>query len=288
MNHDVWTSWTLQPPVLVGLGAAGWAYWRGVRTLWSGSRRRAIAGAQVASFAGGLAILFVALVSPLHSAAGELLWAHMVQHVLLVLVAAPLLVLGAPLVPMTLALPVTWRRRIRRWGRIGWIRGSGRALTLPLTAWLLQFIALWAWHAPALYDAAARSQGIHALEHASFLATSILFWWVAFRPGTRTRLSGGSEVLYVVTAGVQSGALGAVITFASSPLYPVYADATTRWGLTALQDQQLAGLIMWIPSGVVYLAVGGALFVRWLLAMERETRRLEGRTGTLGLLGERR
>ena len=137
------------------------------------------------------------------------------------------------------------------------------------------------------YDAAVRNEGIHALEHMSFLATAILFWWVAIRPGQHHRLSGGTDVLFVFTAGIQSGALGAILTFAGSPLYPAYAHSVAQWGLTPLQDQQLAGLIMWIPAGLVYLAAAAALFVRWLLTMEREARRAEGRTGSLGLLGER-
>lgn len=287
MTHSVWTSWSLQPPVLLGLAATAWAYARGVQTLWSGDRRRGVTGWQVTSFTGGLLVLFVALVSPLHPISSEVLWVHMVQHVLLVTVAAPLIVLGAPLVPATLALPVAWRRNIRAWQRIGWLRATGRLLTRPLTAWVLHVGALWAWHAPGLYDAAVRNAGIHALEHVSFLATAILFWWVAIRPGDRRRRSGGSEILYVFTAGIQSGALGAVLTFAGSPLYPAYTLTSARWGLTALQDQQLAGLIMWIPAGVVYMAAAGALFVRWLLVMEREARRAEGRSGSLGLLGER-
>jgi putative membrane protein len=305
MTRHVWTSWSLQPPVVVGLAGAAWGYARGVQTLWSGKRRRGVTGWQVACFIGGLLALFVAFVSPVHSLSSELLWVHMVQHVLLVLVAAPLLVVGAPLVPMTLALPLSWRRRIRQVGRIGWLRSVGHLSTRPLCAWMLSLAALWAWHAPGPYDAAVKNGAVHALEHLSFLATAILFWWVAIRPGFRRRSSGGlgglkqgggaergsppggSEVLYVITAGIQSGALGAVLTFAGSPLYPAYTHAVARWGLTPLQDQQLAGLIMWIPAGMVYVVAAGALFVRWLLTMEREARRAEGRTGTLGVLGER-
>jgi putative membrane protein len=286
MTRSIWTSWSLQPPVLAGLAAMTWAYARGVRTLWGAGRRRGVTGWQVASFTGGLIALFVALVSPLHPISSDLLWVHMVQHVLMVLVAAPLIVAGAPLVPMTLALPVSWRRRIRRWGRVRWLRSPGRLFTRPIVAWSLSVAALWAWHAPGPYDAAVRNEVIHALEHLSFLVTAVLFWWVAFR-NTSPRYSGGVNVLYVVTAGIQSGALGAILAFAGSPLYPVYAHSFARWSLTPLQDQQLAGLIMWIPAGLVYVGAAGALFVRWLMTMEREARRAEGRTGSLGLLGER-
>jgi putative membrane protein len=287
VSRSIWTSWSLQPPVLVGLAAAAWAYARGVQRLWSGGRRRGVSPWQVASFIGGLVALAIALVSPIHPLSSELLWVHMVQHVLLVLVAAPLLVLGAPLVPMTLAVPVSWRRRGRSWGRARWLRWAGRLVQWPIFAWVVSVGALWAWHVPPLYDEAVRNQAAHALEHFMFLATALLFWWVAFRRGRTRGFATGAQVLYVFTAGVQSGALGAVLTFAGSPLYQPYVHTATAWGLTPLQDQQLAGLIMWIPAGLVYVVAAGALFVRWLLAIEREARRGEGRDGTLGLLGER-
>jgi putative membrane protein len=287
LSHELWSSWSLQPPVMVGVAAGAWAYGRGIQKLWSGDRRRGVSRRQAAAFGCGLLALLVALVSPLHRLSSELLWVHMVQHIMLVLVAAPLIVLGAPLIPTTLALPLPWRRRIRSWGRIRWIRSSGRLLTRPLSAWMLHVGALWAWHSPSLYDAAVRSEGIHAMEHLSFLVTGILFWWVAILPRARRGLAGGADVLYVFTAGIQSGALGAVLTFAGSPLYPTYALTVTRWGLTPLQDQQLAGLIMWIPAGLVYMAAVSALFVRWLRTVERDARNREGRSGSLGLLGER-
>jgi putative membrane protein len=287
VSRSIWTSWSLQPPVLVGLATAAWAYTRGVQRLWSGGRRRGIGPWQAASFIGGLVALAIALVSPIHPLSSDLLWVHMVQHVLLVLVAAPMLVLGAPLVPMTLAVPVSWRRGVRSWGRTPWLRWVGRLMQRPLFAWVVSVAALWAWHAPPLYDAAVRNQTLHALEHLTFLATAILFWWVALRPARTAVLAGGLQVLYVFTAGVQSGALGAALTFAGSPLYQSYAHTATAWGLTPLQDQQLAGLIMWIPAGLVYVVAAGALFVRWLMAIEREARREEGRAGTLGLMGER-
>jgi putative membrane protein len=286
MTSTLWTSWNLDPLVLAGLAMAGWAYLRGVGALWRGDSRRGVTPWQAVSFAGGLIVLFAALISPLHPLGRELLWAHMVQHVLLVLVAAPLLVLGSPVVPMTLALPIPWRRRIRGWGRVSWLRSTGHFLARPLVAWLLHVTTLWAWHAPALYDAAVRSHVIHAMEHLSFLATALLFWWVALPQGRR-HLARGADVLYVFTGGVQSGALGALLAFAGTPVYAVYAHTTIRWGLTPLQDQQLAGLVMWIPAGLLYVVAAGFLFTRWMTSVEREARKAEGRTGSLGLLGER-
>src|SRR5439155_14282040 len=128
-------------------------------------------------------------------------------------------------------------------------------------AWLLALVALWVWHLPSLYQAALRNEPIHALEHGSFLGTSVLFWWTALSPGGRRRLPRGADVLYVFTGGFQGAALGALLTFASVPLYPFYAHTVGPWGLSPLQDQQLAGVIMWIPSGVIYLAVASGLFV---------------------------
>jgi cytochrome c oxidase assembly factor CtaG len=241
----------------------------------------------VASFVAGLVVLVVALVSPIHTLSSELLWVHMVQHVLLVVVAAPLVVLGAPLVPMTLALPMPWRRRIRSWARARLVRGAGSVLQRPITAWVVSVAALWAWHVPPLYDLAVGNQVVHALEHLSFVATAVLFWWAAFRPAPAGGLAGGLQVLFVFAAGVQSGALGALLTFAGTPLYGPYVHTAMSWGLTPLQDQQLAGLIMWIPAGLVYFVAAAALFVRWLLSIEREVRKAEGQAGTLGLLGER-
>lgn len=287
MNGIPWTSWSFDPVVLIGLAGAGFAYGRGVRMLWRHDRRRGVAPWHVASFAGGLVALCVALLSPLHEVAAELLSAHMVQHMLLVLVAAPLLVLGAPVLPLSVALPVAWRRRVRAWGRDRPLRSMRHVVTRPLVAWLLHVAVVWMWHVPSLYEAATRNEGLHAVEHASFLATALLFWWVAIPSGARRHLAGGTDVLFVFTGGIQSGVLGALFTFAGAPLYPAYAHTALRWGTSPLQDQQLAGLVMWIPGGLVYVLAASALLARWLMMIERESRKSEGRTGSLGLLGER-
>jgi cytochrome c oxidase assembly factor CtaG len=144
--------------------------------------------------------------------------------------------------------------------------------------WLLTLVALWAWHLRALYDAALEHAPIHALEHACFFGSAMLFWWTAVAPSGRRRLARGADVLYVFTGGFQGAVLGALFVFASTPMYPFYSAARTApWGLTPLADQQLAGAVMWVPSGIVFLVVAGWLFVRWLGAMEREMRRIEAR-----------
>ena len=273
--------WTFDPLVVGGIGALGAAYAIGVRRLWRPGRsaRWSSPGApwRAVSFAAGLAAIVAAVLSPLDERSAELLSAHMVQHLLLVVVAAPLLVLGAPAVPLLLALPVRWRRRVHTLGARAPITALRRALTNPLVVWSLHVAALWSWHVPSLYDAAVRNDALHALEHASFFGTAVLFWWVVFDPAGRRRLGTGRDILYVFTAGLQSAALGALFTFAATPLYPPYASVAHRIGVSALRDQQVAGLVMWIPAGVVYLGAAAGLFVRWLRAVEAETTRNERR-----------
>jgi cytochrome c oxidase assembly factor CtaG len=179
---------------------------------------------------------------------------HMVQHLLLVVVAAPLLVLGEPLTATLWALPPQARRTVGRWGRAHAVRALWRLLRHPLTAWVLHVAALWVWHAPRLYDAAVRHPGVHVLEHATFFGTALLFWWVITDRRSRRRLGFGPAVLYIFTGGLQSTVLGALLTMARHPWYLSHYDTTRAWGLTPLEDQQLAGLIMWVPASFAYLA----------------------------------
>jgi putative membrane protein len=210
--------------------------------------------------AGALAIT---LGPPLHEAAGHSFAAHMMQHELLMLVAAPLIALGWPAPPVVGLVPVALRRRA-----LGGVtaRRSWRALTSPAGAWLLQAIVIWAWHVPALFDAAVRSEVIHGLEHMTFTGAAVLFWGSILRP----RGGGyGAAVASVFTTALHTGALGALLTFMPRPLYGVYA------GPGALADQQLAGLIMWVPAGAVFVAVGVAFGAAWLRESERSAARID-------------
>jgi len=272
-----WSRWSLDPIVLGGLMVTALWYGEGVRALrrHGAASRRAVARRNVVAFSAGLVAVTVALISPLDPTAEWSLSAHMLQHLLLILVAAPLLVLGRPMLPFSMVLPVPWRRGLKRFGRQAWVATTGRTLTLPVVAWLVHVSVVWAWHAPGPYDAAAGDPWIHALEHASFLGTGILFWWVALQPGPRRRLARGADVLFVLMAWLATGALGALYVFATTPLYPLYAGAAAAHGTDPLQDQQVAGLIMWIPAGMVYLGAAGAFFVGWLRNTELAMRRAE-------------
>jgi putative membrane protein len=231
---------------------------------------------EAAAFAGGWTALFLALVSPLHPLGSALFSAHMVQHELLVAVAAPLLVLGRPMIPMLWAVPIGWRRAAGGWAKHGAARGAWRALTAPLVAWALHAAALWTWHLPGPYQATLRSGALHTLQHASFLGTALLFWY-AVAHGRERRMGYGAAVFYLFATAMHGGALGALLTFASRPWYPEYAPTAAAWGLTPLEDQQLAGLIMWIPAGVSYLVAALVLMVAWMRESERRAVRWQGR-----------
>jgi putative membrane protein len=265
----IWSSWSVEPLVILGLLLGSWLYGAGFVRLWRRSPRgHPQLGRRGLSFAGGILALVVALGSPLDGLSEALFAAHMVQHLLLLLVAAPLLVLSEPLAPLLWSLPREKRIALAGWARRRHVLASfWHFVNRPLVAWLLSTTILWIWHLPALYDAATENAAIHALEHGCFLASALAFWWVLPRRNRRA-LSGGAGVLYLFAAGMQSGVLGALMTFAGSAWYSAHTTTTVAWGFTPLEDQQLAGLIMWIPASVIYLVAAAVLFVAWLREME--------------------
>ncbi len=215
------------------------------------------------AFVAAVAVLAAALGPWAEQLAQRSLAAHMGQHMLLLVVAAPLLAAAAPGTPLVLVLPVGARRRVAA-ARHRLRRAPGlRGLSSPLGAWLLSVVTLWLWHLPPLYEAALGSELLHVLEHASFLLGAWAFWWYVLHEGP-ARLRGGAAVLFVFAATLPGAALGAVLTFAQAPLYPTQAAGAARAGLDPLTDQQLAGLVMWVPPDVVYLAVTVALVLPWL------------------------
>ncbi|MGI8550866.1 MAG: cytochrome c oxidase assembly protein, partial [Dehalococcoidia bacterium] len=272
----LWATWSWDPSVLLGLVIVAFAYTRGLRQLW----RRAGTGRGVAVwradlFMAGLATLFVALVSPLDGLSSALFSAHMVQHLLLILVVAPLLVLGKPSMALLWALPLPQRRALGRVAQRAALHTCRRALNRPWLAWLLAAIVLWVWHLPLLYEAALRHQFIHFLEHLCLLGSSLLFWEVLIdRSGSR-QFGYGFALAYIFAMAVQSTALGIILTF-SHPWYTAYAATTGAWELSPQDDQQIAGLIMWIPASAIYLIAGLTLIVTWFRVEERETRSHEG------------
>ena len=253
--HDLWSSWTFAPAVLAGCLAAAWVHARGRRgALARSAGARGLAPWRTGCYAAAWITLLVALVSPVDAVSSALFSVHMLQHLLLMMVAAPLFVLGDPMLAALWALPMRRRRAVGSWWRRRVaLRAAWRLLTKPLAAWSLHVGMLWAWHYPAFYDHALRSEPVHLFEHAAFFLTALLFWWPVLRPHGR-RLRDGTAVAYLFGAALQSTLLGAALTLAARPLYSAHFGSTAPWGFTPLEDQQLAGLLMWVPAGMVYLA----------------------------------
>ncbi len=250
--------------LLVGLYARGLAKLR--RAMPSGS----IARWELYSFVGGFLSLLIALVSPLHPWGRVLFSAHMAQHEILMLVAAPLLVLGRTFLVTLKALPVSWIRAIMALTRSDLLQGPIKAICNPAGAWLLHGLTLWIWHVPALFQATIDNDFVHALQHLSFFLTALLFWWAVIH-GPHKRMGYGMSVLYMFTTALHSGVLGALLTFTTSLWYPVYNDSTRIWGLTPLEDQELGGLIMWIPAGLIYIGAALVFFAAWLNDSEKRS-----------------
>jgi len=275
--HDLWQSWGLEPTVIVPLFATAWLYTRGVERVWRrAGRGRGVRRAHAAAFAAGMLALAVALVSPLDRVAESLFWVHMVQHLLLIAVAPPLLVLGAPQAGLAWGLPPRARRGVARWWHgLAGARHAGALLMLPLPAIALHSVALWTWHVPAAYEAAVARPAIHALEHLSFVGTAALFWWAVLHPRGSLRRLPGLAILALFVMTIEGGALGALLTFSSAPWYASHLATAPAWGMTARDDQQIAGLVMWVPGSLAYLAAAAWVFVAWIRASERRSGQAE-------------
>jgi putative membrane protein len=269
--NTLWRSWSYDPLVLAPLLLGFVLYWRGVARLRTrAGREHGVTSARAASCAAGAGTLFVALISPLDRLGETLLSAHMVQHGLLVAIAPPLLLIGNPGVVFAWGLPDAWRTAFLGSKVWRWIARLGDKLSRPLAAAALHGLALWLWHAPAAFDAAVASYGVHALEHASFFGTALIFWRAML--ATRSRRSAAHALGAAFVTLLHGGLLGALITLARVPLYGSYHGRAALWGLSPLEDQQLAGLLMWVPMGVVYLGTCLMLASRLIVGSERAER----------------
>lgn len=247
--------WTYEPAVVILLALSGALYAAGVIRLWGNSRTGGgISRLECASFAAGWIVLAVALTSPIHEMGEVLFSAHMLQHELLIGIASPLLVIGRPIVAFVWALPERMRPGAGRVGGLPIISPVWRFLSLPLTAFAIHSLSIWIWHAPLFYQAALTSDATHSAQHSTFIFAGCLFWWSMLGArGERAGRGRGVAAGYLFATIMITGALGALLTFASSLWYPAYASTTARWGMTPLEDQQLGGLIMWVLGGVPYL-----------------------------------
>lgn len=261
--------------IVAALVATGALYGFGVYRLWrAAAPLHGLRMADVLSFAAGWAVLACALLGPLDAWAAHSFSAHMLQHEALMLAAAPLLVRGRPLAAWAWAMSRNGRVRARRiFATRAW-HGVWRGFTRPLGATTLQLVVLFVWHVPAVFDDAAAHAGLHALQHLSFLAAALCFWWSTRPPllaYPAARATTGPAIAALFITMIITGALGALLTFAPAPWYHAYGGVALPWAGSALEDQQLAGLLMWVPGGAIYFVCG--LLHAWrLLARTPVTR----------------
>lgn len=250
--------------VSVPLAISATWYGLGFARLWRRAARRDYL-VHAACFVAGWGTLVLALLSPLDELADTSFAAHMAEHELLMLVAAPLLVLSRPLGIALWALPRGARLALGRLAQGTAWHASWRTLTDPVFATILQAVALGAWHAPALFGRALAAPGWHVAQHLSFLVSALLFWSAMFDPALRSRPALPVGCLFVTS--LLGGTLGAFMALSSSPWYAAYAGlGITGSGLSPVEDQQLAGLLMWVPGGLVHAVAGLALLGRVLRA----------------------
>jgi putative membrane protein len=271
---DLWLAFALV--------STGLLYAHGVFRLARSARthRRHIVGCAI-SFTVGWGVLAAALLSPLAGAAEQLFSAHMIQHELLMVAAAPLMVLGAPLAVWTWALPPRWRQRVAAPFHERHVRNIWCAISTPFAATLLHAVAIWMWHVPALFERAEASVAVHTLQHCAFLFSALLFWWTLLKPARDDARLGAAVVCLFLTM-LHTGALGVLLTFSAELWYPVSTAGAGLWGLTPLEDQQLGGLVMWVPGGLPYviaaLLLAARLFVdRTRISYDEAEVALQGR-----------
>jgi putative membrane protein len=261
-SHLAWKPDPFAASVLIataGLYLAGLARLR---------RRGAIVrGSEIAAFTAGWLVLAISLLSPLATLSEWLFSVHMTQHELLMLVAAPLIAIGRPVAPMLWALPAAARRASTR----PRIRGGIAWFTSPFVVFIVHALALWIWHAPMLYEAAVLDDRLHLVQHVCFTASAVLFWWTLIH-GRYGRLGYGAAVIYIFGTALHSGGLGALLAFSGAPWYQLYVERAGVGG-DPIQDQQLAGFIMWVPAGIVLTLFGLGMFAAWLGESERRRRK---------------
>lgn len=250
-------------------------YVAGLTRLWRrDAGRHTIRKWQAAAFFAGLGSAAIALLSPLDRWSDVLFSAHMAQHEILMLISAPMMVAGRPFIVVLWSLGAGGREVAA--SLVKRASPAWELLTGPVTVLVFHALVLWVWHVPALFEAALHSEGVHVVQHLGFFLTAALFWW-ALLHGRYGRLGYGVAVLYVFATAMHTQILGALLTFGLRVWYPTHAARTAAAGVNAIDDQQFAGVLMWIPFGVVFLFIALALFAAWLGEAERRAALFEER-----------
>ena len=253
------TQWNWEPSIIIGTAILIGLYLYAIGPFAERHGFERVSRGKALAFLLGIDIIFLSLVSPLDKLGDTYLFsAHMVQHLLLTIVGPPLMLIGTP---EWFLRPIVRNRTLF---------SIARFLTYPAVAFVLFNTDFFLWHAPAFYDATLINSTLHVFEHLTFIATSVLFWWPLLSPSRDLpRLSLGGQVLYLFLGGMPSVLLGAGLTFAP-PLYAPYIAAPRAWGISAATDQQLGGLIMWVPVNLGYIVVMSIFFLRWMQRNEKE------------------
>jgi cytochrome c oxidase assembly factor CtaG len=267
--HGGSAPWTFDPWIVAPLLISASLYAVGTLILW---RRvgpgRGVRSWQAASYTFGWLMLAGALVSPLHWLGEHLFTFHMIEHEVMMALAAPLIAVARPFGAFLWALPKSIRTRVARLSRTRAAAILWRRLTQPRNATIIHGAAIWIWHAPPLFDAAVTNLPVHRLQHLIFLVTALLFWWALVR-----RADCGTAAAHLIVTTLHTGALGALIALAPRVIYKAQTAAATEWGLTPLEDQQLAGLVMWVPAGTIYAGAALAFAALWITRSARHPHR---------------
>jgi cytochrome c oxidase assembly factor CtaG len=268
-------SWTFDPWIVMPLAVFGALYVTGTLILGRRSKRRRGCNWHAILYCGGWLSLAGSLVSPLHWLGEHLFTFHMIEHEIIMAVSAPLLVLANPIGPLLWSLPRRLRVIVARVMRHHRANSIWRWLSDGSRATVLHGVAIWAWHAPVLFDAAVTNVVIHRLQHLSFFLSAVLFWWSVFR-----RSEAGTAAWQVFITMLHTSVLGALMALAPRVLYGAQTATSLTWGLTPLEDQQLAGIIMWVPAGTIYAGAALALVAVWI-KQTGERARLTDVAGTI-------
>ena len=253
-----WTAWTIHWSTVIGLTALGAAYVWGARHLQSraassGGEVHVLRRGQQIAFFSGLAVIFFSLNGPLHDLSDtDLFSAHMVQHLLLSLAVPPLLLVGTP---GWMLRPFLANNRIAR---------VARAITRPTRCFIIFNVIIAAWHLPPLYNTAMAHHPVHIVQHLTFMVGSVLMWWPFLSPLPELpRLSYPGQMLYCFLMVIPMSIVSIYIAMADHVLYPAYSIAPRVWDITPMSDQQIGGLIMWIPGGLLFYVVMTFVFFKW-------------------------
>ena len=266
-THAAGFGWTVDPLVMALLSLSAGLFGAGTLRIWRrAGPGRGVSPAQVATYAAGWLLLAGALISPLHALGEHIFTFHMIEHEIVMAAAAPLLVLSRPLGAFVWALPRRWRIGVGRFGKRRGTRRLWQGLTGMTAGTVSHGAAIWLWHLPSAFEAALADETLHRLQHASFLVTGLLFWHAL-----RTGGAPGRAVWHLFVTMIHMSILGALIALSPRVLYRMQTEGAGWLGMTPLEDQQLAGLVMWIPAGTVYAGAALLFAALWI--------RPSGRTG---------